>query len=108
HALCGRVDLTEIAHFTAAIAIRDRYCITCLRNIDPYKSFCTMIHGSFSCDEDRLGPPEQPSPPRVGRATSFQRRTYGLTRLSWGAGANIWRDHFSRSPISRRAATCWM
>src|SRR5262249_13800602 len=37
HALCRRVNLTHIAHFTTTPAIRDRHRITRLRNINPYK-----------------------------------------------------------------------
>jgi hypothetical protein len=61
HALLGRVYLAEIADLAATLTIRDSHGVTRLRNIDPDKNFCRMFHGSSSCDEDRLGPPEQPS-----------------------------------------------
>ncbi|RWL06434.1 MAG: DUF1738 domain-containing protein [Mesorhizobium sp.] len=40
---------------------------------------CRARHGSSSCSEDRLGPPEQHRTRSVGEPPHRQRRTYGLT-----------------------------
>ena len=61
HALLGCVHLAEIAHLAPTLAVSNRNSVTHLGNIDPDKNLCRMVHGSSSCDEDRLGPPEQPS-----------------------------------------------
>jgi hypothetical protein len=61
HVLLGRVYLAEKAHFAAPPTVSNRDGIARLRYIDPYENFAIIHHGSPSCDEDRLGPPEQPS-----------------------------------------------
>jgi hypothetical protein len=76
-----------------------------LGNIDPDENFCKLTHGSSSCDEDRLGPPEQPSDAQ--RATSCRMRTYGLTKYRL---SNDRRDRYIRrrrpgEQISGRPAT---
>jgi len=37
------------------------YVAISMRHIDPDENFATMLHGSSSCGEDRLGHSEQPS-----------------------------------------------
>jgi hypothetical protein len=51
----------HLGSITTPLTISNRDGIAHLRNIDPYKPFGIIRHGSSSCDEDRLGPPEQPS-----------------------------------------------
>jgi hypothetical protein len=61
HALLGGINLSEITDLAATLAIGDRNRVACFGNVDPDKNLCRITHGSSSCDEDRLGPPEQPS-----------------------------------------------
>ena len=43
------------------LTVSNRDSVAHLRNIDPYKNFSIIRHGSSSCDEEQLGQPEQPS-----------------------------------------------
>lgn len=70
------VHLTEITDLATTLAISNCEGVARLGNINPSEKLCRMIRGSSSCDEDRLGVPEQPSDVQC---TSRQRRTYGLT-----------------------------
>jgi hypothetical protein len=61
HGIWRSIDLTQKSYLASALAIGDRNRIARLRHIDPDENLCMLIHGSLSCNEDRLGPPEQPS-----------------------------------------------
>jgi hypothetical protein len=55
------IDFTEEANLSLPACLRNRNGISQLGDIDSDKCFPIIRHGSSSCDEDRLGPPEQPS-----------------------------------------------
>jgi len=61
HAILGRVYLAEIPDLAATLTIGDSDGIARLGDVNANENLCRMIHGSPSCAEDRLGPPEQPS-----------------------------------------------
>src|SRR5665647_510434 len=61
HAFLAGVHLAQKAHLCTSPSISNRDGIAYFRDIDPYKNFAIIRHGSSSCDEDRLGQPEQPS-----------------------------------------------
>jgi hypothetical protein len=60
HARIRRVNFAEEAYLSLPAGIRNRDGVPQLRDIDSDKCFPIICHGSSSCDEDRLGPPEQP------------------------------------------------
>lgn len=60
HARIRCVDLAEEANFSLPAGIGNRDGVPQLRDIDSDKCFPIICHGSSSCDEDRLGPSEQP------------------------------------------------
>ncbi|MCA0022881.1 MULTISPECIES: hypothetical protein, partial [unclassified Mesorhizobium] len=55
------VDLAEEPNLSLPAGFRNRDGVPQLSDIDSDKCFPIICHGSSSCDEDRLGPPEQPS-----------------------------------------------
>lgn len=57
-ALIRGVELAEEANFSLPPGIRNRDGVPQLCDIDSDKCFPIICHGSSSCDEDRLGPPE--------------------------------------------------
>lgn len=61
HARIRRVDLAKEANFSLPAGIRNRDGVLRLCDIDSDKRFPIICHGSSSCGEDRIGPPEQPS-----------------------------------------------
>jgi hypothetical protein len=61
HALFGSANLANETHFSTALAISHRDGVPRLHYINPNKNLATMLHGSSSCGEDRLGHSEQPS-----------------------------------------------
>jgi hypothetical protein len=84
------VAVAKKAHLAAALTIRNRDGIAYLRDIDSHENIGNIPHGSSSCDEDRLGLPEQPSD-RQCRASHLA--TCGHTVLQtfgayWGLSAN--------------------
>lgn len=54
-------DCYALARLSLPAGIRNCDGVPQLCNIDSDKCFPIICHGSSSCDEDRLGPPEQPS-----------------------------------------------
>jgi hypothetical protein len=61
HALFRRIHLADETYLAPTPTVSDGYGVPRLRDIDPDKNFATMLHGSSSCGEDRLGHSEQPS-----------------------------------------------
>lgn len=61
HALCGSIDLSQVANLAAALAISHCNSIARFGDINSDKNLRRLSHGSSSCGEDRLGLPEQPS-----------------------------------------------
>src|SRR5215217_5062788 len=86
HALLGCIDLPQVANLTAPFAISNCNGIARFGDIDSDENFRRLSHGSSSCGEDRLGPPEYPSDAQ-SRASHFLtagghmvlRCTYGLS-----------------------------
>jgi len=76
HIVQRGLHLTEISDVASTSAFGHRDRIVCLGDIDSDESYSLGLHGSSSCNEDRLRLPEQPCRRSVGRAASTQ-RTYG-------------------------------
>jgi hypothetical protein len=55
HARLRGGHLADEAHLAATLTVSHGYGVARLRNIDPDENFATMLHGSSSCGEDRLG-----------------------------------------------------
>lgn len=64
--------------------VRDRNCVPRLCHIDADENFCRMLHGSSSCDEDRLGLSEQPSPPQCRASHPQPQSGHTVLRKSGG------------------------
>ncbi|CDZ40163.1 Hypothetical protein, partial CDS, partial [Neorhizobium galegae bv. officinalis] len=61
HTGIGCINFAEIAYLSVPARFGDSDRILQLGDIHSDKSFSIICHGSSSCDEDRLGPSEQPS-----------------------------------------------
>ncbi len=79
HAAIRGVNLAEVAHLSVPARFGNSNRILQLGDIDSDKSFSIICHGSSSCDEDRLGPSEQPSEDQC--RASHLRREDGHTVL---------------------------
>ncbi len=78
---------TDATHLAPTSAPSNGYGVPCLRHIDPHENFATMLHGSSSCGEDRLGHSEQPSKAqcRASHLGSVDIRSYGLLKARFAA-----------------------
>jgi hypothetical protein len=82
HAGIGCINLAEIAYLSIPARFGNSNRILQLSDIDSDKSFSIICHSSSSCDEDRLGPSEQPSEDQC--RASHLRREDGHTVLHMG------------------------
>jgi hypothetical protein len=61
HRIGRCVHFTELPDLTAPLTVGNRNGVARFCHIDPDENIYMLVHGSSSCDEDRLGHPEQPS-----------------------------------------------
>jgi hypothetical protein len=97
HACIGCIDLAEVANLALPAGLGNRDGNPQLRDIDSDKSFPIIRHGSSSCDEDRLGPPEQPSDAQC-RASDLTGRG-GHTVLRYEGKQEIEKDIFLTASV---------
>lgn len=79
HAGIGCINLAEIAYVSVPTKFGDSNRVLQLGDIDSDESFPIICPGSSSCDEERLGPSEQPSDDQC--RASHLRREDGQTVL---------------------------
>ena len=83
HALFRSIDFSKETNLVTAFTVRNCNGIARLGNVDSNKNLAILLHGSSSCDEDRFGPSEQPSPEQ--RRMSHSSFTDGHTALRLSA-----------------------
>jgi hypothetical protein len=86
------IDLTEEPNLSFPACVRNRDGISQLRHIDSDKRFPLICHGSSSCDEDRLGPPEQPSDAQCRASHLTGRGGHTVSRLTLATPSVILRE----------------
>ncbi len=109
-----RIDLTEEPNFPVPACLCNREGISQLGHIDSDKCFPIICHGSSSCDEDRLGPPEQPSDAQCRASHLIGRDGHTVLHLplvplppacpELNAAENIW-QYICARPISPTACS---
>jgi hypothetical protein len=84
HRIRRGVHFTEIPCLTAALAVGNRDSVARFCHIDSDENICMLLHSSSSCDEERLGHPEQHSETQ-SRASHLKHRSghtiFGSSRV---------------------------